>query len=107
MQTERWISSDSHVHHLPERWAKRVPEQYRDRLPRIVELPNGREGTIDEDGHIASGGTGHFSGHEPEEFDPTTMHYHEEAGYGGPEQRVREQQLDGIDGEIMFSAPSS
>jgi uncharacterized protein len=104
--TEPYISSDSHVHLLTEKWADRVPEKYRDQLPRRIKLPNGSDGSVDASGNITAGGTGHFSGHGPEGFDPTIIRYESEAGHGGPEQRLKEQQIDGIDAEIMFSNPS-
>jgi uncharacterized protein len=104
MKTYRYISADSHVHNGPERWANRVPEKYRDRLPKRIQLPTGGEAMVDEDGRVSYGGTGHFKGHEPEEFDPTILHYDEEAGYGPAEQRLREMDADeGVDAEILFS----
>ena len=70
MKRYRYVSADSHVHLSTHRWAHRVPEKFRDRLPREIELPDGREGTIDEEGRISYGGTGHFAGQGPENFDP-------------------------------------
>jgi predicted TIM-barrel fold metal-dependent hydrolase len=87
----------------PERWAHRVPEKYRDRLARRITLPNGGDGTLHEDGTITYGGTSFWAGHTPETFDPTVVHWDEEAGCGSPEQRVREQDTDGVDAEIIFS----
>ena len=36
-----FISSDTHLEVLPERWAGRVPTQYRDKMPRTVTHPDG------------------------------------------------------------------
>ncbi len=103
MRTYRYISADSHVQFPAERYAHRVPAEYRDRLPRLVKLANGGDGTMDEDGRITYGGTAHFAGHGPEDFDPTILHFDTEAGYGPPDQRLREQDIDGVDAEILFS----
>lgn len=107
MRTYRYISADSHVHNNPERWGQRVPPEYRERLPRIVQLPGGREGLMDEEGRVSSGGTGHFCTLGPEGFDPTVMHYESESGYGPPEQRLKEQAADGLDAEILFTFTAS
>jgi predicted TIM-barrel fold metal-dependent hydrolase len=71
-------------------------------MPRRVTLPNGGDGIQHEDGSITYGGTGHFAGHGPEDFDPTIVHFEGEAGHGSPEERLREQDVDGVDGEILF-----
>lgn len=107
MRTYRYVSADSHIHNNPERWAQRVPAEYRERLPRRVELPGGREGLMDEEGHTSSGGTGHFCTLGPQGFDPTIMRYESEAGYGPPDQRLREMEADTLDAEILFSFTGS
>jgi predicted TIM-barrel fold metal-dependent hydrolase len=103
VKTYRTISADSHVQFRAEEYAHRVPEKYRDRLPKLVKLPNGGDGIQNEEGNITYGGTAHFAGHGPEDFDPTIVHYDGEAGYGSPDQRLKEQDVDGIDAEILFS----
>jgi len=101
--TYRCISGDSHLQFRPEEWKHRVPEKYRERLPKTIKLPNGGDGTQDEEGHVTYGGTAHFAGHGPEDFDPTILHFEGEAGYGSAEQRLKEQDVDGVDAEILFS----
>ena len=104
MREYHWVSSDSHIHNGPERWGDRVPKKFRDRLPKRIELPGGGEAMQDEDGNVTYGGTGHFMGHTPEEFDPTKLYYEKEAGYGLPEQRLKDMDADpGVDAEILFS----
>src|SRR5438094_361039 len=96
------ISGDSHWQPPAERWAHRVPERYRDRLPKLVKLPNGGDGIQEEDGRVSYGGTGHFCSYTPETFDPTVEHFDTEVGIGPAEQRLREQDVDGVDAEILF-----
>jgi len=62
---------------------------------------------MDEEGHVSSGGTGHFCTLGREGFDPTIMRYESEAGYGPPDQRLREMDADGLDAEILFSFTGS
>ena len=62
MRTYQCISADSHVQFLAEQYAHRVPEKYRDRLPKLIKLPNGGDGTQSEDGTVTYGGTAHFCG---------------------------------------------
>ena len=37
----RYISADSHLEVAVDRWTPRMPKQYRDRAPRMVELDTG------------------------------------------------------------------
>jgi predicted TIM-barrel fold metal-dependent hydrolase len=102
-RTYSCISSDSHIQLRPEEYAHWVPQKYRDRLPKTVKLPNGGDGTQHEDGSITYGGTAHFCGHTPEDFDPTILRTDQEAGYGSPQERLKEQDIDGVDAEILYS----
>ncbi len=103
MKTYTCISGDSHVQIETEKYAQRVPEQYRGRLSKRIKLPNGGDGTQSEDGTVTYGGTAHFAGHGPEDFDPRILHHDKEAGHGSPEQRLQEQDIDGVDAEILYS----
>ena len=77
---EALISGDSHWQVPNEVWAHRVPEQFRELLPKRVTLPTGGEGMMDpESGRVTYGGTGHYAGHGPDHFDPTIVHYDKEA----------------------------
>ena len=42
------ISADGHVETPPDPWIKYVPEQWKDRAPRLINLPEGGEGWIIE-----------------------------------------------------------
>jgi len=103
MRSYRYISGDSHWSTVPESWAPRVPEKFRDRLPKTIKLPNGGDGVQYEDGRVQFGGTSHFAGVSPEKFDPCIEILTEGAGYGSPQQRLQEQDTDGIDAEILFN----
>ena len=103
LATYRCISADSHLEIPPDRWVHRVPEKYRDRVPKRVLAANGGDSIVDDEGRETYGGTAHFAGYTPETFDPTHRHFDTDAGSGPPEQRIREQDLDNVNAEIMFT----
>jgi len=99
----RYISADSHFESPPEQWTHRVAKQYRDRAPRRIKLGNGRDGLLLEGWPLIYGGTSLYGGRPPETFDPTVLDYDNTPGCGSPEQRLREQDQDGIDAEVLFA----
>ncbi len=84
-------------------WTHRVPAEYRDRAPRRIKLADGRDAIINEGHALTYGGTSWYAGGPPERFDPTRVHYDTTPGTGGPEQRLRELDEDGIDAEVLFA----
>ncbi|MPZ77626.1 MAG: amidohydrolase family protein [Deltaproteobacteria bacterium] len=99
----RYISADSHFESPPEQWTHRVPKQYRDRAPRRIKLANGHDALLVEGQRLTYGGTSLYGGRPPETFDPTIMDYEKTPGCGSAEQRLREQDQDGVDAEVLFS----
>lgn len=102
-KTYRYISADSHFESPPETWRHRVPKQYHDRLPRRIKLPDGRDALQIEGEPLIYGGTSLFGGRSPEEFDPTILDFEHTPGCGSAEQRLREQDQDGVDAEVLFA----
>jgi predicted TIM-barrel fold metal-dependent hydrolase len=99
----RLFSADSHLEISPQRWTGRVPEKYRDRAPRLIQLPNGGDGIIVEGQPVYVLGLA-VAGRPYEEHQLTGLNYATSAGAGSPEQRLKEQDRDGIDGEILFTS---
>jgi predicted TIM-barrel fold metal-dependent hydrolase len=99
----RFISADSHYESPPEHWTHRVAKQYRDLAPRRIKLANGKEALALEGRPLIYGGTSLFGGRAPEVFDPTILDYDNTPGCGSAEQRLREQDQDGIDAEVLFA----
>src|SRR5499433_4248898 len=103
----RCISADSHLEIRPDRYAKRVPAKYRDRAPKVITLEDGTLAVLQEGqplerliSNISCG----LPYEERRPFDPLPgENYENSAGTGSPEQRLREQDQDGIDAEILFS----
>jgi len=101
----RVISADTHLQPAPEAWSPRVPEMYRDRAPRTIRLPNGTDAELIEGRalHVYLGG---MCGKAYPERSPIGGTFDGTPGGGPPQQRLREQDLDGVDAEIIFAGAS-
>lgn len=102
----RIFSADSHLEISPERWTQRVPEKYRDRAPRLVKLPNGGDGVIVEGRPLYVLGLA-IAGKPYERHELSGINYEGSEGAGTPEQRLKEQAQDGVEGEILFTSASN
>jgi predicted TIM-barrel fold metal-dependent hydrolase len=102
----RLFSADSHLEISPERWTKRVPEKYRDRAPRLVKLPNGGDGVIVEGRPVYVLGLA-IAGKPYERHELSGINYEGSEGAGSPEQRLKEQDQDGVEGEILYTSASN
>jgi uncharacterized protein len=100
----KFFSADSHFECAPDRWTHRVPEEYRDRAPRRVKLPNGKDIIMEEGKSAVFRGTNQFAGRSLEEFSPVGLDFDNAVGGGTPEQRLKEQDADGIDAELLFAS---
>ncbi len=97
------VSSDGHLEVLPERWTARMPARLRDKAPRTIKLPDGGDALLVEGQEprpvpfvdLRAGRTN-------ETWQPFGLKVEETAGVGPPEQRLREQDMDGIEAEVLF-----
>ena len=96
------ISGDSHLDIRPERWTPRVPKRWRERAPRTVVLANGNEGILVENRPPRSPGATTITG-LPYEKHGLQKYWFEGPGTGAPEQRLWEQDQDGVDAEVLYS----
>src|SRR6266487_4164107 len=103
MRDYRIISVDSHIEIAPDRWGHWVAEKYRGRAPRRVRLADGTDGFVIEGQPMYKGGPNFFAGSTPETYRPLGVHWEEMPGAGDGEQRVRELDQDGLDGEVLFN----
>jgi hypothetical protein len=99
----RLFSADSHLEISPQRWTHRVPAKYRDRAPRLIKLANGGDGVIVENRPMYVLGLA-IAGKPYERHELTGLTYEGSEGAGTPEQRLKEQERDGIDGEVLFTS---
>ncbi|MGH7110571.1 MAG: amidohydrolase family protein [Stellaceae bacterium] len=101
----RLMSSDGHLEVPPERWAGRVPTQYRDRVPRTIHLPDGGDALMIEGQPLLEANFLDLrAGRAEGTWQPFGLRVADAAGTGSPEQRVQEQDRDGLDAEVLFPA---
>ena len=97
------ISADGHVE-TPPVWTKYVPDQWQDRAPRLISLPGGGEGWLIEGQPMLRNGQ-NITGRGPISFDVASYYRPDGSandGAGDAAQRLREQDEDGIDAEVLF-----
>jgi len=99
----RIVSADSHLDLSPERWTQRVPAKWRDLAPKVVKLESGAEAFLMPGGKPAVIDYLQHAGVEKSEIHKQVPTFAKIAGAGDPEQRLKEQDQDGIDAEILFS----
>ena len=99
------MSSDGHLEMPPERWTHRVPAKYRDRAPKSVVLPDGSDGMIIEGQPLREANFLDLrAGRATGQWQPFGLTVEGAAGLGPPEQRVQEQDQDGLEAEVLFPA---
>ena len=97
----RIISADSHLQLAAERWTHHIPAKYRDQAPRTVRLPDGTDTTVINDKSFRFHGG--LVGRPYENRSPVGGRFETSPGAGSPEQRLGEQDVDGIDGEVLYT----
>jgi len=98
-----FISSDTHLEVLPERWTGRVPPKYRDKMPRTVSHPDGGDAIQIEGAPLFQVAYLDLrAGRTSEDWKPFDVRVEETAGVGSAEQRLREQDQDGCAAEVLF-----
>jgi predicted TIM-barrel fold metal-dependent hydrolase len=95
------ISGDSHIEVPPNIWSRAVPDPFKDIAPKHVKLPNGGDGFIVEGG-LYQGGSNLYAGKTPEEYNPIGLKWIDMAGTGDGNQRLREMDMDDVDGEVLY-----
>ncbi len=98
------ISGDGHVETPPESWLQYVPEEHRERAPRLIKLPKGGEAWLIEGQQLIPNGQ-NITGRGPVKIEGGS-YFNEDGsaaeGAGDGAQRLREQDIDGIDAEVLF-----
>ena len=98
-----FISSDTHLEVLPERWTGRVPATYRDKMPRTVPHPDGGDALQIEGAPLFQVAYLDLrAGRTAEDWQPFGVSVEETAGVGSAEQRLQEQDQDGCAAEVLF-----
>ncbi len=98
------ISGDGHVETPPDVWIKYVPEKWHDRAPKLIPLPDGGEGWLIEGMPLMQNGQ-NITGRGPIKMGGASYFKPDGSraeGAGDAAQRLREQDLDGFDAEVLF-----
>src|SRR5215475_923474 len=97
------VSSDGHLEVRPERWTPRMPARLRDRAPRTVKLPDGGDAILVEgQAPYPAPFLDLRAGRTNETWQPFGATVDDTAGVGPPEQRLKEQDMDGLHAEVLF-----
>ena len=103
-RTYQVISADGHVETPPDGWMKHVPAKYRDRAPRLVKLEDGGEAWQVEGLPLMQNGL-NLTGGAPIAYNNESYYNADGSarpGTGSPQQRLREQDQDGLDAEVLY-----
>lgn len=100
----RYISADSHLEMPTNSCAHWLPEKYREWAPRKITVPDGGEGFVIKDSRPVVGHQSLFAGHTVEDFTPFGTPW-TGPGTGSPQQRLSEQDADGVDAEVLYASP--
>jgi predicted TIM-barrel fold metal-dependent hydrolase len=100
------VSADSHLEISPNRWRDRVEAKYRDQAPRVVKLAEGGSAILVE-GKPLHPMTLSITGKPFEEQDLRAVEYEGAPGAGTEDHRLKEQESDGIDAEVLFTSPGN
>ncbi len=97
------LSSDGHLEVRPERWTGRMPPRYRAAAPRTITLPDGGDALLVEgEAPRPVPFLDLRAGRTNETWQPFGVTVEDTAGVGPPEQRLREQDVDGLHAEVLF-----
>jgi uncharacterized protein len=97
------ISGDGHIDLNPDIWRDRVQAKHRERAPKRVKMPNGSDAVVIDGGKPNTIGITRSVRVAHADLAKQVPTFETCAGTGTPEQRLAEQNQDGIDCEILFS----
>ncbi len=98
----RIISGDSHLEVDSKYWIDRVPAEHRDRAPRLVRVPDGGDAWLVEGVPLRRNSSDIYGGKGRDVWQPFGQRYEDTPGTGPGEQRIKEQDMDGVDAEVLF-----
>ena len=101
----RLVSADSHVLEPPDLWASRVPAQYRDRAPRMERFADGDAWVLEGVDAPINFGLNASAGMDPDAMKPWIKWEDVREGGHDPAGRLREQDRDFVDAEILYPTP--
>ena len=98
----RLISADSHLTEPGDLWTSRVPKRMRERVPRIERLEHGDAWIMEGVPEPVAFGFTVCAGNKPEDLRDWMFVEEMRAGGWDPAVRIKEQDADGVDAEVLF-----
>ncbi len=100
----RAVSADSHVNPPADMWGEYLPAEFRDRAPTVERTDEG-DFEVFEGQRRPMMALAAAAGRRPEEFAMSVRRFNEvRAGGWEPGPRVEDQDIDGVDAEVLFGA---
>lgn len=96
------ISGDSHLEVDSKHWVKRIAKKHRGRAPRLIQTATGGDAWVIEGQPAREVPSDLYGGKGRDYWTPFGQTYEGTAGTGPAEQRLSEQDRDGIDAEVMY-----
>jgi predicted TIM-barrel fold metal-dependent hydrolase len=97
------INGDGHIDLNPDVWRDRVAAKWRDRAPKRVKMPNGSDAVVVDGDKPNTIGVTRSVGVLHSDLAEQIPTFETCAGTGTPDQRLQDQDKDGVDAEILFS----
>lgn len=105
------ISADSHLEIDTKYWRDRVAAKHRERVPKMVRTELGGDRWVVEGEFTTEVPLDLYAGKgvrsDNDRWTPFGQRYEDTPGTGPAEQRIREQDEDGIDAEVLFQSSAS
>src|SRR5438067_2547138 len=98
----RVISGDSHLEIDSRNWIPHVAAEYRDRAPRLIRVEDGGDAWLCEGVPLRRNAADIYGGKGRDVWKPFGQRYEDTPGTGPGEQRLKEQDMDGVDAEVLF-----
>jgi uncharacterized protein len=102
----RLISGDTHLEIDSSRWVHRVADEFQNRVPRLLRLPDGGDAWLVEGLPLREVPMDLYAGKGRDVWHPYGQAYDSTAGTGDAKQRLGEQDRDGVDAEVLFPGVS-
>ncbi len=96
------VSGDSHLEIDSRNWIGRVPEQHRERAPRLLHMQDGTDAWLIEGTPLRRNSGDLYGGKGRDVWHPGGQSYAATPGTGPGSQRIQEQDRDGVVAEILF-----
>jgi uncharacterized protein len=101
----RLVSADSHVNEPPDLWQTRVPSKFRDRAPRVEQLPEGDAWILEGVADPVNFGWNACAGLDPKDMKGWVRFDDIRAGGYDPAARLVEMDKDRVDAEVLYPTP--